>query len=110
MPRHVRQRLLDLRRVAMGADTVAGDALIALGEVEIELGCPSRAGYPALAVDDDAGQIEELPRYQRGQTEDGSLRIAAGIGDQLGISDLLAVQLRQAIHRLRQVSHVLVTV
>src|SRR5262249_58331718 len=80
----VGQGLLDLRRVAVLADGVGRDALVALGEVRVKLGVAAGPGDAALAVHDDVVQVDVLAGHQRGQAEDRGLRVAAGGGDQPG--------------------------
>ena len=107
-PATSRQGLLDLRRVAMLADAVGGHAFVAFGKVRRQLRRSARAGDAALAVDDDVVQFDRLARDERGQAENAGLRIAAGIGDQLGGVDLVAVDFGQAVDRLGKIRQVVV--
>src|SRR5262249_28654507 len=101
-------RLFDFRRVPVAADVVGRDALVALGKVGGELGRPAGPGNAAFAVHNDAVQRDVLAGDQRGQAEDGRLRVAAGVGDQRGRGEFLAVEFRQAVDRLGGVGQVLV--
>src|SRR5207244_2300249 len=90
------------------ADVVGGDALVAFGEVGRELGGAAGPGHAALAVHDDRAQVDVLARHEGGQAEDGRLGVAAGVGDQVGGGDLVAVNLGQAVDRLGQMGQVVV--
>src|SRR5205814_5435950 len=76
LARDVGEGLLDLRGVAVAADVVGGDTLVALGEVRGELGRAARAGDAALAIDDEVAQADVLARDEGGEGEDGPLRVA----------------------------------
>ena len=52
------ENLLDLRLMAVLADAVGRDALVALGKVRVELRRAARAGNAALAIDDDVGRLD----------------------------------------------------
>lgn len=84
-PGNVTQGLLDFGRMAMAADTVRSQAFVAFGKVRRQLGSSARTGDAALAVDDDAVQVDRLGRDERSQAENTGLRIATGIGDQFAV-------------------------
>ena len=96
------QNLLDLRRVAMPADVVGRDALVALGIMGGELQRAAGPGDAALRVDDDRLRIDQPGLQQRRQRQNGRGRIAARIGHQLRRRNLLAEQLRQSVDDLAQ--------
>ena len=96
------QNLLDLRRVAVPADVVGRDALVALGVVGGELQRAAGPGNAALRVDDDRLRIDQPGLQQRRQRQNGRRRIAARIGHQLGRRNLLAEQLGQPVDDLAQ--------
>src|SRR5437016_1830398 len=83
LPRRASQNLLNLRLMAMLANAVGGNALVALGIERIELRRSPRAGNPTLAVDDDVVRLDETDLQQWRQRQDCGSWIAAGIGHQL---------------------------
>jgi len=60
---------------------------------------PAGTTHTRLGVDDDVG-TDHTCRGRRRQGEDGSCRIAAWHGDELGVFELALVELRQTEHRL----------
>src|SRR5438105_11603435 len=72
---HVRQRLIDLRRVPVLPNVIRGHAFIAFRKVRVQLGRSSGPGDTALTVDDDGFEIDMLAGYDRRQTQNGGLRI-----------------------------------
>ena len=82
------ENLLDLRLMAVLADAVGRDALVALGKVRVQLGRAARAGNAALAIDDDVVRLDPAGLQQRRERQDGRGGIAAGIGDELGLRNL----------------------
>ena len=75
------QLLLDLRSVTMGGDPVRAEVLVHLGEELFDLGGPTRARSAGLGVDDRRRGEQPGPR-ERGEAEESSGRVAAGIGDE----------------------------
>ena len=67
------------------------------------------AGDAALAVDDDAVRFKVAAGGQRREAENAGLRVATGIGDELGRDDFLAVHFRQTIDGLSEMGQVFVT-
>ena len=109
LPGDVGERLLDLRRVAVRADGVgATRSRCTPGSGSSSFGVRPAAGHAALAVDDDAGQLDQPVRHQRGEAEDRRLRVAAGVGDELRAVDVVAVQLRQPVNRVGEIRGVVV--
>ena len=98
------QHLVDLGRVAVPADAVGREALVAFGEVVRQLGRPARAGDSALGVDDDAGALDQVFGDQRGQGQDARRGVAAGVGDQVDGRNSLAKQLGQPVDGRTQAS------
>ncbi len=82
----VGKHLVDLRHVAVGADAVGRDALVAFGEVEMRLGLAAGAADAALAVDDDAVRRDRAGFQERREGQDRGGRVAAGVGDELSRS------------------------
>src|SRR5262249_44580602 len=103
---NVAQDLLHLRRVAVLADIVGRNTLIALGEVVSQLWVSPAAAHAALTVDDNSFQLDVFASDQRCQTPDRSLRIAAWICNQVGRGYSVAVDLRQAIDSLCKMCNV----
>ena len=89
--------LVDFRHVAMVADAVGRDAFVALREVESGLRLAAAAGDAAFAVDDDASSRDDAGPQQRREGKDGRGRIAAGIGDERGPGDHVAIELGKAV-------------
>ena len=81
------ENLLDLRLMAMLADAVGRDALVALGKVRVQLRRAARAGNAALAIDDDVVRLDPARLEQRRERQNGGRGIAAGIGDELGLRE-----------------------
>src|SRR5438270_3940461 len=94
----ISETLFTLGRVPVVADAVSRHALVALREMMRKFGSAPGTGYPALAVDDQRAEVDVISGHQRCQTENGCLRIATRIGDQLRGADFLPVEFRQAIH------------
>ena len=90
-----RELLLDLRRVPVGGDLVGQDVLARHRQVGGLVERPPGAGDALLGVDHDVGDQpgagERREREQRGR------RVAAGVGHDVALGDLLAVQLGQAV-------------
>ncbi len=91
-----RQLLLDLRRVAVAGDAVGGDVLVDGDEVRLVGRGAAGAGGAGLGVDDHVG--EQAGVRQRREPEQRRGREAAGVGDDVGDLDPLAVaELRQPV-------------
>src|ERR1019366_19384 len=73
------------------------------------LGGAAAAGDAALAVDDDAVRFKVAAGGQRRKAEYARLRIATGVGKELGRDDFLAVHFRQTVDRLGEMREVFVT-
>ena len=52
--RHIGEDLIDLGHVAVGANTVSGDALIAFGKMQVCFGFAAGTTDTALAIDDNS--------------------------------------------------------
>ena len=59
LARRPAENLLDLRLMAVLADAVGRDALVALGKVRVQLRRAARAGNAALAIDDDVVRLDQ---------------------------------------------------
>ena len=79
----------------MRADAVGHEVLGHRDEVRLGGGRAAGAGDAGLRVDDDVG--DRAAARQRGQREQRRRRVAAGVGDEVGAGDLLAVDLGQAV-------------
>ena len=88
--------LCDLRHVAMPADLIGAYTLVNLGEQELDVHAPARAGDARLCVDDDVG-LDEPRRGDGREGKNRGSRIAARIGDQTRARNLVAVQFRQTV-------------
>ena len=87
--------LLDLRRVAVAADLVRRHVLVGGDEVRGLRRLAPGAGHARLGVDHDVA--EQPGAGERGEREQRGGRVAAGVGDEVGAGDLLAVQLGQPV-------------
>lgn len=94
---NVRENLVDLRHVAMRADSVGREVFIALGEMEVGLGFATGPADAADAIDDQAVWGDRAGANQRGESEDGRGRVTAWIGDEGGHADFVAIDFGQAI-------------
>ena len=92
----VAELLLDLGRVAVAADLVGRDRLVDADEVLVVRRLAAGAADARLGVDHHVA--EQLGAGERREGEDRGGRVAAGVGDEVGAGDLLAVQLRQPVH------------
>ena len=90
----------------MLADAVGRHAFVALGEMRRQFRRAARAGDAALLSMMMSVQVDEFLRHQRRQAKNAGLRIAAGIGDQLGGPDLVAVDFRQTVDRVREIGQI----
>ena len=100
LPREVRDGLLDLRRVAVVCHIVGAEVVVELREVVGLLRRAARARDARLRVDDDRIDIDEMRARERREREDAGRREAASVADDLGIADLVAVELREAVDAL----------
>ncbi len=94
-----RELLLDLRRVAVARDAIRAHVLVDGDEMSaFGRGAPG-AGDTRLGIDDhvidEAGTRERREREQRGGGK------AARVGDEVGVGELRAVTLRQAVDGVR---------
>src|SRR3990172_6765693 len=96
------QFLLDLAAVAVSRRGVGEDVLVALEKVGAAGGGASRARDAGLRVDDDRGRPGQPGPQQRRDRQQRGRRVAAGVADDAGATDLRAVQLRQPVGRLFQ--------
>ena len=94
-----RKLFLNLRRVAVNADTVGLDALIDLAVQVIDLGPAPRAGGSRLCVDNHRIRIDQSLLHQRIDRQEGAGGITARIGNQAGIFDLISVDFRKSVYR-----------
>ncbi len=81
-----RQRALDLRRVLVPQDAVGPKVAVDLAEGHVLGRLASRAGHPALGVDEDAVLLDDAPAQQRQRHQRADRRVAAGVRDQLGLA------------------------
>lgn len=95
-----RQLLLDLRGVSVARDSIGVDVLVRGDEVGLLAGRAPGPRDPRFGVDDDV--LDHAGAGERGEREQGGRRVAAGVGDQVGPGDLLAVSLGEAIDGLSQ--------
>ena len=103
-PRGLPKLLGHLWLVSMTFQTVGDDVFVGLGKVVHGVGrkTPStRAGNAGLRVNDNVVCHQPRP-YRGGQSENGRLREAAGIGNQSRFLYLRPVNLGQSVHRLLQ--------
>ena len=94
----IRELLLDLGGVAVARHPVGVDVLVDGHEVGLLGGGAPGARHARLGVDDDV--LDQPCARQRREREQRRGRIAAGVGDQRGAADLLAVQLGQPVDGL----------
>ena len=105
------QLLDDLGRVAVAGRLEGAHGAAAFGVMRAESGRAARAGRSGLRLDDDrAREIDDLGLEEGVETEDAGGGHAAGAGDQIGVADLLAVQLGYAVDERSQQLRVLVLV
>ena len=90
-----RELLLDLGRVAVARDAVGVDVLVDGDEVGRVGGRAAGAGDAGLGVDHDVG--DQARAGERREREDRGGRVAARVGDEVGVADLLAVELGQPV-------------
>ena len=100
--RRQRQLLLDFGQVPVLRQTIGADALIALHEQVVELSLAPRATDPAEGIGNDAVRLDQPRLEQRDRRQQYAGGIAARGSDERGLLDLGAIDLRQAIDRLRQ--------
>lgn len=96
---------LNLHHVAVIADLVGLEVLVALGEMVLGLGFTPRPADSARGVDDDVRRIDE-PRHERNDAQSRRRRVAARVCDHLRGADLVAEQLGQAVDRVLEVVQV----
>ena len=65
LPAAAGEELVDLRRVAVAADVIGRNALVALGVVRRELERPACAADAALGIDDDVA-VSINPAFNKG--------------------------------------------
>ena len=82
------------------ADAIGVEALRHLGEQHLLLRRPARPGHAGLGVDHDLVRHDRLGLEQRRQRKLRAARVAAGVGDEPRLLDLVAMHLDQAIDRL----------
>ena len=87
--------LLDLGRVPVTRDAVCADVLIDRDEVGLLARDTTGAGDARLGVDHEV--VDRAGAGQRCQTDDRGRRVAARVRDEVGSSDLVAVELGQAV-------------
>ncbi|KAF1056633.1 MAG: hypothetical protein GAK44_00144 [Pseudomonas delhiensis] len=101
-PRSTTQPLADFRQVTVPFDRIGHHALAGLTEQRTDLGAPSRAANTGLAVGNQARGIGQSGLQQRNQPQLSGRRVATGHSDQACRTNLLAIDLRQSVHRLGQ--------
>ena len=90
--------LEDFRDMAVMEDRVGREVLGRFAEVSLEGGLAAGAGDAGLGVADDAGGEIEDPGLDEGtESEIGGGGVAAGIGDEAGAADLVAVELGKTV-------------
>ena len=95
-----RELLLDLRRVPVGGDLVGEDVLAGHRQVRGLVERAAGAGDALLGVDHHVG--DQPGARERREREQRRGRVAAGVGDDPGAGDLLAVQLGEPVDGLAQ--------
>ena len=95
-----RQSLADFRQVAVAGDTIGLEAVGGFGKQGVHLGLATGSGHAALAVGDQAGRVNDFGFDQGQEAQLHRSRIAAGVGHHAGRADGVAVDFRQAVHRL----------
>ena len=90
--------LLDLGGVAVPWHAVRVDVLVGSDEVRLLAGRPTRSRHPRLRVDHYV--VDQALTRERRQRKERGRRIAAGVGDEIGLADLLAIALGQPVHGL----------
>jgi hypothetical protein len=70
---------------------------------------PPRTGNAALGIDDDRARLDVLAGDEWCESQNARLRIATGVGDELGTANLVAIDFRQSINRLGEVGEIVVT-
>ncbi len=89
------------RRVPVREQAVGAEIFVHFDEVQFALRFLARARRAGLAIADDAALERDPARFhQRPQAENHARRIAAGIGDQPRVRQLIGVQLRQTVNGL----------
>ena len=86
--------------VAVALDSVRREVLVHRDEVETVSRDPPGAGDPRGGADDHV--VREPRLGERCEREDGCGRVAARIGDEPGAPDLVAMELREPVDRVRQ--------
>ena len=76
--------------------------------MERQLRRPACSAYAAFAVHDNPGKLDVPPGEERRQPENRGLGIAARIGDEPGLGDLIGIKLGQSINRLGEMCQILV--
>ena len=99
-PRGARKFLVEFRHVAMMADPVGMETLRDLREQHVLLGRPARPRHPRLRVDDDVVDRDHAFADQRDERKLCACGVAAGIGDEPRLFDVVAVDLDQTVNRL----------
>ena len=84
----------------MALDSVRREVLVHRDEVETVSRDPPGAGDPRGGADDHV--VREPRLGERCEREDGCGRVAARIGDEPGAPDLVAMELREPVDRVRQ--------
>ena len=97
----LRQALHNLHAVAMPRHAVGFEIVRSLGEQDMRLRLASRPADARLGIGDQVPRIDGTRLKQRQKAELHRGRIAAGIGDDARLADGLAVDLGQAVDRLR---------
>src|SRR6185312_2457552 len=90
--------LFNFRQVSMRRQSIGSCALITFDKKEVRIRLSARTAYTAQAVDDNAGEANQLSTQNRQQRDQNTRRIAPRAGHQFGALDLSPVRFRKAVY------------
>src|SRR5260221_6871547 len=88
--------------VAVSLPCVRLEIVARLGKEEIGLGLASGPAHAGLGIGDERGAIDEAGLTQRKERKLHRGRVAAGIGNESGLANALAIGLRESVDRLAE--------
>src|SRR5579883_1312688 len=90
--------------MTMVGQLICRHRFVALSELNMKRRCSSGTRYTRLSIDDDAVLNNQPCLHQWCQRQDRCCGVASGIGDERGMSDVMPVQLRQAVRRIKRLT------
>jgi hypothetical protein len=94
------QLLLDLRRVAVFAQTVRGDRFVGFAKMRRLSEFAPGSRNTGFGIDDDGLRIRPVLLHERSQRQNCAGRVAPRIGHQLRFLYFVPMQFRQSVNRL----------